>query len=457
MSGSVEATSFAFDGAQSQGSRSYRVPSHHRPPARRCRSVRRDQHTRDHDVTAPDRPRRVEDLHACAPAGASIGCDQISVPGPPRLCRWSRIERVTLGRDPRGHGGRGRLPAVDDCCSNTGRDQDEHAKNDSQVLHRRTVPQGPTRPPREIDTDPDTTNSEVAPTNRTPRSPNPAPRYDAERPALGRMRAPTVDLALIRANGVGVIPCSPGGRRASRSWSVEPVLHPDIASLAALIGKWSGHGHGEYPTIELFDYDETIAIAATGKPFLAYEQRTRDRADGRPLHRETGFWRVPEPGRIELVIAHPTGIVEIDEGTFDGGLIRLRATTVGRTATAKDVTAIGATSFLMATRCTTPCAWPQSANPSPITFSPNYGTSHSTVDQSTAGSRPPWHIARGPQFSTASVRVPRLRIVLGVVRSRPRGWCCRGRARGQRACTSTSSQCDVGLEQHEARGRVCAA
>lgn len=121
---------------------------------------------------------------------------------------------------------------------------------------------------------------------------------------------------------------------------MEAALHPDVAPLAFLLGTWTGEGSGEYPTIESFDYGEEVRWWHVGKPFLAYSQRTWSLDDGRPLHGEMGYWRCLGVGRVELVVAHPTGVAEVDEGQLDGTVIELGSAQIARTSTAKDVRAL---------------------------------------------------------------------------------------------------------------------
>jgi hypothetical protein len=127
-----------------------------------------------------------------------------------------------------------------------------------------------------------------------------------------------------------------------------PDLHPDLEALAPLLGTWAGRGMGKYPTIQTFEYLEEVVFSHVGKPFLVYTQKTKAVADGRPLHAETGYLRVPQPGRVELVLAHPNGITEIDAGTYSvtgdvGDVIEveLSSTAIGLAPTAKEVNELG--------------------------------------------------------------------------------------------------------------------
>ena len=117
-------------------------------------------------------------------------------------------------------------------------------------------------------------------------------------------------------------------------------MHPDVAPIAFLLGTWAGEGRGSYPTIAPFAYAEEVRFWHVGKPFLAYTQRTWALDDGRPLHAEAGYWRPQPGGRLEVVLAHPTGVAEIQEGTVVGRLIELSTTSVARTSSAKEITAL---------------------------------------------------------------------------------------------------------------------
>lgn len=120
-------------------------------------------------------------------------------------------------------------------------------------------------------------------------------------------------------------------------------LHPGIAILAPLLGTWSGRGSGDYPSIEPFGYVEEVTFGHVGKPFLSYSQRTSG-ADGAPMHAECGYLRVPAAGRVELVVAQPSGVTEIDEGTVtlggNGLLLDVNSTHIGLTSSAKEVLSV---------------------------------------------------------------------------------------------------------------------
>ena len=123
----------------------------------------------------------------------------------------------------------------------------------------------------------------------------------------------------------------------------EPQLHPDLAPLAFLLGRWEGAGVGGYPTIDSFRFGQEITFSHNGKPYLSYASRSwlldDEGTPGRPLAAETGYWRLAPDGTAQVMFAHPTGITEIYLGEISGTKIELATDVVTRTATAKEVRA----------------------------------------------------------------------------------------------------------------------
>ena len=111
------------------------------------------------------------------------------------------------------------------------------------------------------------------------------------------------------------------------------------AWIPALEGTWTGRGRGEYPTIEPFEYTETVTLERLAdKPILAYRQRT-SAPDGEALHAESGYYRF-DGDAVELVVAQPTGVVEVHAGRAENGRIDLELVEMATSPTAVDVTGV---------------------------------------------------------------------------------------------------------------------
>ena len=110
--------------------------------------------------------------------------------------------------------------------------------------------------------------------------------------------------------------------------------------LSWLLGTWRGDGVGGYPTLEQdFAYSQEITFSTYGKPVIQYASRTWRVGDpDTPMAREVGFWRPQDDGSLEVLLAQPTGFVEIFYGRIDGQKIELATDLVARTRTAKEVT-----------------------------------------------------------------------------------------------------------------------
>ncbi len=145
-------------------------------------------------------------------------------------------------------------------------------------------------------------------------------------------------------------PDAVGEPAAGASAAAEPAagdggapLHPDLAPLAFLLGRWEGAGVGGYPTIDSFQFGQEMVFSHNGKPFLSYTSRTwlldAEGHLGRPLATESGFWRPQPDNKVELLLAHPTGITEIYLGEITGNRVDLITDVVARTETAKEYSA----------------------------------------------------------------------------------------------------------------------
>lgn len=125
-----------------------------------------------------------------------------------------------------------------------------------------------------------------------------------------------------------------------------PPLHKDCGAVRALVGVWRGHGTVSYPTIKgPYRFGQQITISHDGRPFLRHEAHSwlLD-ADGNalgPAACELGWWRSYPGCRVELLLSHNTGILELFYGgSYEHGWIMWTNGTVMRNDTAEDVQAV---------------------------------------------------------------------------------------------------------------------
>lgn len=93
-------------------------------------------------------------------------------------------------------------------------------------------------------------------------------------------------------------------------------MHTNLVPLKRLIGTWRGEGIASYPTMNSdVPYAEETVFADLGKPFLSYSQQTWS-LEGGLMHVETGYLRCDGDGRIEFIVALPTGQSELALGEY---------------------------------------------------------------------------------------------------------------------------------------------
>lgn len=126
-------------------------------------------------------------------------------------------------------------------------------------------------------------------------------------------------------------------------FELDPDLPSELAPLAWLVGRWQGAGVVGYPTMESVNFGQEIECTHDGRPFLTWVSRTWLLDDAgatvRPLATELGFWRPLPDNEVELLLTHPTGIVEMYVGQASPAKVELRTDGVMRSAHAKEYTA----------------------------------------------------------------------------------------------------------------------
>jgi hypothetical protein len=117
-------------------------------------------------------------------------------------------------------------------------------------------------------------------------------------------------------------------------------LHPDCGPIAWMLGTWQGNGHGDYPTIEPFQFGQELIFQQDGRPFFHYLARSwivdDQSSKVREAAQETGFIRARPEGMVEVLLAHMTGFVEVWHGEAGAGKLEIVTDAVARTDSAKE-------------------------------------------------------------------------------------------------------------------------
>ena len=102
-------------------------------------------------------------------------------------------------------------------------------------------------------------------------------------------------------------------------------------------GSWKGEGK----VVDSISYLEEATFTKFKDSFFQYTHKTTT-TEGKPMHLETGYLRLfpnsenPEGGKAELLLSHPFGVCEIEEGSYTKDTIELKTTGIIRTGTAKE-------------------------------------------------------------------------------------------------------------------------
>ncbi|MHB1615578.1 MAG: nitrobindin family protein [Actinomycetes bacterium] len=118
-----------------------------------------------------------------------------------------------------------------------------------------------------------------------------------------------------------------------------------LVPLAWMVGRWEGAGIVGQPGAQSRRFGQEAEFSVGDGAFLRYRAISWELDDAGDLTRflaeETGYWRIlPEPsGEVEVLLAHPTGYLELWTGQVGSARLELRTDVVVRSPRAAEYNA----------------------------------------------------------------------------------------------------------------------
>lgn len=135
-------------------------------------------------------------------------------------------------------------------------------------------------------------------------------------------------------------------------------VHPDLAKLSFLLGRWEGVGVAGYAEEEEFQFGQEVEFShSPDAPYLTYSSRAwRMKADGtlgEVIAEESGYWRALSEDdtaqyakddakniiHLEVLISHNEGYIESYLGNVFANRVEMATNAVMHTITGLEVTA----------------------------------------------------------------------------------------------------------------------
>lgn len=97
-----------------------------------------------------------------------------------------------------------------------------------------------------------------------------------------------------------------------------PDLHPGLLALLPLVGVWEGEGEADTEDRGQHRFGQQTVVSHDGGNYLSWSSRAWTYDAGGAVddtaYRESGFWRISEDDKLEFLVAHASGVIEMYYG-----------------------------------------------------------------------------------------------------------------------------------------------